>query len=227
MNPGTSETPHEPSDIWQNVLARYELEEQLEGARPMLSRLAEAFAMADSGPHDPPEIRGVVEEFHVRLAADVLFALARTPEVYAKVGAPDLFVSLATKQATQVAAWIDQLESASFRCFLAEESIAYSQDWEEEIWHAVRVCRVFLPIVTPDWVASRWCHYELAAALALKKAVVPVVVGNVNAPPEVSRHQGFQVENVNDLNRLRDGQPSHWYRMLRDLRRRCYRDDGR
>jgi hypothetical protein len=226
MSHDLPDEPHELIDVWQNVLARDELEQHVERARPILIRLAEAFARADARRQDATDLHGVVEDIHVKLAGDVLYALARTPEVYAKTGLPELFVSYASEQKKEVGVWVSRLEAASFRCFLADKSILYSTDWAEEIWHALRVCRSFLPIVTTEWVRSRWCMYELGAAVALNKPVVPVIIGAVDVSPPLSEQQGFQLESIEDMDDLQNGQPELWHRILKELRRLCYCDEN-
>ena len=208
----------DPIAVWQNPIAKYELNEQIKQARPTLRSLAEAFAKADIRPHDATDVRGVVEAIHVKRAADVLFALARTPQHYTKTGSPELFISFASQQRADVAAWIEHLQTAGFRCFFSDESIAYSKDWAEEIWHAVRVCLCFLPIVTPDWIRSRWCMYETGAAVALNKPIVPIIIGAVDVPPPVSDCEGFKLGHVGDLRDLPDEQQKLWHRIRRELR---------
>ena len=225
QNPSRKRRP-DPDDDWQNFSARDELENQIEQARPKLKSLAEAFARADAFPHDPPDVCRVVEEVHVKRAADVLYALADQPEIYAKTGSPELFISFANPQQTEVRAWAEHLKAASFRCFFSDESVDYSKAWAEEIWHAVRVCCCFMPVVTPEWIRSRWCMYETGAAVAFNKPILPILIGDVAVPPPVSDCKGFKLGHVADLIDLPAKQKSLWHRVRRDLRGLCYRDVG-
>ncbi len=96
MNQNPSEGRPEPEDILWNFFAREELEKQLSKARPALSKLAEAFATADV-PYDTSDVSNVVEYIHVKKAGEPLYALSDQPDVYRKVGSPEIFVSFASQ----------------------------------------------------------------------------------------------------------------------------------
>ena len=224
MSPSKSEErPPDPDDIWQNLLARVELGDQLEIIRDRLKQLSEQFAKADPGPKDGSVN---VEDTHVKQAASILLALARTPEIYAETGAAEVFISFASQQKADAEALCGHLQRAAFRCFLAPESIHYADKWNEKIWHALRVCKCFLPVITPEWNSSRWCCYEFGAAVALNKIILPIVVSGTDTPPPVGDYQRLDVEHAAELKDLPDVQPEKWHVLLAKLREFCNRNHG-
>lgn len=186
--------------------------------------LSEALAYTDVVPSDPTDSRGVVEDVHVRAAANLMCGLVGDPRLYAQIGAHEFFISFAQQQQSDVEGFVTNLKAASYTCFIADESIPYSTRWAEEIWHAVRVCRCFLPLVTADWLNSSWCAYELGAAFALSKRIVPILVGDVDPSPPVAEINGIRVHQASDLKDLAHTDRKRWDRILAELRRLSYRE---
>lgn len=57
-----------------------------------------------------------------------------------------------------------------------EKGISAGQRWEEELYRRLRLCRTVIALVSPHWLASRWCFAEVAQARAAGKPVFLVKV---------------------------------------------------
>jgi hypothetical protein len=64
--------------------------------------------------------------------------------------------------------------------------------WTEEIEAKIRACTVFVPVVTPGFVKSRWCESELHLAIELEKPMAPLLL----AGPMPWILRAFQYEDV-------------------------------
>jgi hypothetical protein len=92
-------------------------------------------------------MRDVVERKHVRQAAEKLFAPDLSWLSALSPGA-GVFLSYSTKDEDFARELGDDLHAAGVAYFLAPLSIKPGATWPEEIWHAIRACRVFVLIVT-------------------------------------------------------------------------------
>jgi len=74
----------------------------------------------------------------------------------------------------------------------------------EEIWRALRTCRVLLAVLTPSALESQWCLAEAGAAIALKKVIVPVLrhVRPSDIPSPLKQFQAMKVETSLEQQRL-------------------------
>ena len=70
----------------------------------------------------------------------------------------------------------DILEANGVTVFLAERSIGAGEFWEDRIKDALRNCDNFWMLVTPNSLRSEWVVTEWAAAWALNKKVVPILL---------------------------------------------------
>jgi hypothetical protein len=49
---------------------------------------------------------------------------------------------------------------------------------QQRIWHAIRNCRVFVLLVSADYMKREWCLYEIGFAKGLNKELVPAIIPN-------------------------------------------------
>jgi WD40 repeat protein len=56
-------------------------------------------------------------------------------------------------------------------------------DWEQELYQRLRACRAVVALVSPAWLASPWCFFELRQARFLGKAVFPVRIAPCQSGP--------------------------------------------
>jgi hypothetical protein len=66
--------------------------------------------------------------------------------------------------------------------------IGVGENWEKRLYEELSRCHAVLLLLTPAWLASKWCFVELAQARALGKVILPVLcapLGGQVALPEV------------------------------------------
>lgn len=69
------------------------------------------------------------------------------------------------------------------------------QDWMKQLGDQIQFCDTLVYALTKDSAASEWCQWELATAVRLKKAVVPVLLEDVvSMPPPLTmlQHADFR-----------------------------------
>jgi hypothetical protein len=185
-----------------NFEAADEVALQAERAKGILERLAAH--LAATSPQRDPYFLDLVEREHVIQAAELLFG-----QVKALLDDPPLpprfvFVSFSHEDEAFVGELADKLIAEGISFFKADRDIQPATDWDEEIWAAIRRCRVFLPILTPRFVKSRWCDLEGGAARVSGKKVLPVLryVDRKDVGAPFSRFQSMIVENNEQLRQL-------------------------
>jgi len=191
-----------PREYDLNFAAANELEEQASRAKRIIERLAAHLAATE--PQHLPQLNDVVDREHVRRAADFLFG-SISPATFRRSGRSHfVFVSFSHEDEPFVAELTAKLAEAGITFFKADRDIQPASDWGEAIWDAIRGCRVFLPILTPRFIASRWCNLEGGAACASKRMVLPVLryVEPSDVPVPFSRFQSIVVENSEQLDGL-------------------------
>jgi tetratricopeptide (TPR) repeat protein len=55
--------------------------------------------------------------------------------------------------------------------------IGAGENWEKRLYEELTRCHAVVLILTPNWLASKWCFAELQQARALGKMILPVVFG--------------------------------------------------
>ena len=173
-----------PREYNLNFQAANELERQSERAKRILGRLAAHLAATQ--PQRARDFVDLVEREHVLQAAELLYGSVPALHTDAPVPPYCVFISFSHADEAFVGELAEKLTASGISHFKADRDIRLAADWGEEIWEAIRGCRVFLPILTPRFVESRWCDLEGGAACASRKKVLPVLRyvdrGNVVAP---------------------------------------------
>jgi WD40 repeat protein len=112
----------------------------------------------------------------------------------------DIFLSHSSTDndaADQIKSWLER-DRKGWSVFLdrhTHDGILAGQGWQERLRNELQSCRLVLAIITPDWLASRWCFTEAVTATFRGKdfiAVVPDVLpeGALDrAPPIVHERQ--------------------------------------
>lgn len=191
-----------PREYDLNFDAANELEEQASRAKRILERLAAHLAATE--PHRDPQLNDIVDRAHVRRAAELVFG-SIGPAAFQKGSRSHcVFVSFSHADEPFVAELTAKLAEAHITYFKADRDIQPATDWGEAIWDAIRDCGVFLPILTPRFIRSRWCDLEGGAAWASKKTVLPVLryVERSDVPVPFNRFQSVVVENSEQLDGL-------------------------
>jgi hypothetical protein len=160
------------------------LDAERQRAFKILENLAVSHAATDPG-RDPSAPEVIVNFKHVKpvkRAVEKLREYAESEEASISPDAHPVFISYSNKNVKFAKQLADQLNAKQLTCFLADQSIPPGAEWSRQIWTALRQCRVVVLLITAQSV-SDWCKYEIGAALALNKTIVPAVrVGGLQPP---------------------------------------------
>lgn len=84
--------------------------------------------------------------------------------------------------ADEMKAWLESKGHTSlFLDFDPEAGIRSGSDWEQTLYQKLRQCQAVIALLTPNWLASKWCFVELAQARAGGKAIFPVKIQDCQA----------------------------------------------
>ena len=108
-----------------------------------------------------------------------------------------VFLSYSTKDEDFARELEADLRQAGVKTFLAPLAIKPASSWPDEIWQAIRRCRVFVVIVTAEAIKSKWCLLEIGAALGLKKPIVAVLRHSARLPDVLKTVQAAKVQTKN------------------------------
>ena len=167
----------------------------------------------------------------------------------------DIFLSHSSADrdaAVRIKSWLER-DRNSWSVFLDIQpmgGIEAGQGWQDRLRAELQRCRVVLAVITPDWLASRWCFTEAVTATFQGKDFFGVVPGDLAddqltvAPPIVHERQRQRIDlatgagweellHALDQSGLdpnewfpipKDGRPISWLRRLRGTgRRRLFR----
>jgi WD40 repeat protein len=92
---------------------------------------------------------------------------------------PAVFISHSSQDRGAAADMMAVLERLGFeRVFLDFDKatgIGVGDNWEKRLYEELSRCHAVLLMLTPAWLASKWCFVELAQARALGKVILPVL----------------------------------------------------
>jgi hypothetical protein len=194
----------EPREYEVNYDASNELERQSQRAKEILERLAAHLAATE--PQRDASEKDLVEPQHVQRAADLWFATAAQASAGATVPSHCVFISYSHADDAFLSELSRKLASAGVTHFKADRDIRPASDWALDIWQAIRACRVFVAVLTPRFIESRWYLLEGGAACASGKDVLTVLryVDRQRVLPPFDRFQSMIVENDEQLAQLID-----------------------
>lgn len=98
-----------------------------------------------------------------------------------------LFISYAHESIDNVIQTVDIL-AAGGHTVLFDNQLLPGQNWKRELGEAIARCDIFVYAMTTESLASEWCEWELATAVRLGKAVIPVLLEPRISVPESLRH---------------------------------------
>ncbi len=96
-----------------------------------------------------------------------------------------IFLSHSSKDIHRASLLKDFLEQIDHNVFLdndPDSGIAGGANWERTLYDRLHVCRVVIPLLSPDWLTSKWCFAELVYARATGKTILPVKISNYPEP---------------------------------------------
>jgi WD40 repeat protein len=86
------------------------------------------------------------------------------------------------QDAAQMKAWLEtQGHSSLFLDFDPATGIQAGANWEQTLYRKLRQCQAVIALLSPGWLASRWCFAELVQARERGKAIFLVKVKPVDA----------------------------------------------
>jgi len=92
----------------------------------------------------------------------------------------DIFLSYSRKDHQWVQDFVSALRKAGVRAWFDVQDLAPGDRWEDQIQDALRQSSTLVVILTPDSVSSPWTFFELGAAVADRKRIIPVVLGTTD-----------------------------------------------
>lgn len=110
--------------------------------------------------------------------------------------------------AAEMKAWLEaQGHTSLFLDFDPEAGIRGGAAWEQTLYKNLRQCQAVIALLTPDWLASKWCFAELVQARERGKAIFPVKVLPCEASHIFSdiQHIDLTVKSEEGYERLRIG----------------------
>jgi len=79
--------------------------------------------------------------------------------------------------AADMKTWLEaQGHTSLFLDFDPEAGIKGGTAWEQTLYQQLRQCQAVIALLTPSWLASKWCFAELVQARERGKAIFPVKV---------------------------------------------------
>jgi len=83
----------------------------------------------------------------------------------------------------QDAAWVREFAStlkASGISAWTDDDILPGDNWRDAIEQALRDSNTLIMVLGPDTVGSPWIYFELGAAIADRKKIIPVFIGDID-----------------------------------------------
>jgi len=99
-----------------------------------------------------------------------------------------VFVSYSRKDTAFARMLVEALTQRGFDPFLDTNDIAPGEPWQERLSGLLAAADTVVFCISPDWVASPVCGWELDESARLGKRFIPVIARTVaDAPPAVAR----------------------------------------
>src|SRR3954447_1947321 len=94
---------------------------------------------------------------------------------------PAIFISHSSQDRVVSAEMMKVLARLGFgRVFLDFDKttgLGAGENWEKRLYEELTRCHAVVLLLTPAWLASKWCFAELTQARALGKMILPVLFG--------------------------------------------------
>ncbi|WP_420128046.1 toll/interleukin-1 receptor domain-containing protein [Longimicrobium sp.] len=101
-----------------------------------------------------------------------------------------VFVSYAQPDRSFAEALVFELDRAGVDVW-SDRELRFGQVWEEQVSAALAEAKVFVLVVSPDYLTSNWSMVEMGAALARARegaTLVPVIAAPVALPAALSEY---------------------------------------
>jgi hypothetical protein len=110
--------------------------------------------------------------------------------------------------AVEMKRWLEEKGHTSlFLDFDPEVGIKGGSNWEQTLYQKLRQCQAVIVLLTPNWLASRWCFAELIQARERGKVIFPVKIQPCEAGGVFNdiQHIDFTTDRERGYERLRIG----------------------
>jgi hypothetical protein len=104
----------------------------------------------------------------------------------------DVFLSYSPQDKEWVSSFAAALREHGVRTWFDVHDLAPGERWQEKIQDALRESRALIVVLSPDSVRSPSTFFELGAAVADRKRIIPVLRGDIeptSVPAPLSRFQ--------------------------------------
>jgi hypothetical protein len=106
-----------------------------------------------------------------------------------------LFITHVAANKTEAHQLKEALARYQIAAFVAHDDIEPTKEWQSEIERALRTMDALVAIISPGFLASRWCDQEVGIAIGRSKLIIPLRAG---ADPHgfLGKYQGLQATEV-------------------------------
>ncbi len=104
----------------------------------------------------------------------------------------DVFLSYSSKDRPWVAEFTAALREAGAQAWSVDE-IMLGETWQEKVEEALRQSHVFVVLISSNNLASPWMFFELGAAIADNKKIIPVLIEDVEMSQVPSALKRLQI----------------------------------
>ena len=92
----------------------------------------------------------------------------------------DVFLSYSSKDKPWVSEFVSALRTGGVQAWFDVADIAPGERWQEKIQEALRESGTLVIVLSPNSIESPWTFFELGAAVADKKKIIPVLLEDVD-----------------------------------------------
>ena len=106
-----------------------------------------------------------------------------------------VFISYARSDTESARELVRSLDAAGVRSWLDVEEIQPGERWAARIQDELREARVMVVLLTPDSLKSQWTFFEVGAAVADGKTIIPFLSKGIepeDVPPILRNFQWIQ-----------------------------------
>ncbi|MEQ8767901.1 MAG: toll/interleukin-1 receptor domain-containing protein [Planctomycetota bacterium] len=107
-------------------------------------------------------------------------------------GGYDVFLSYSMKDRAWVSEFAQALRDAGVTAWFDVAELMPGTRWKDEVEEALRASRFLVVILSPESVDSPWVFFEIGAAVADHKFIIPVVTEDLDVSRVPSLLQQYQ-----------------------------------
>lgn len=108
-----------------------------------------------------------------------------------------VFISYSHEDKSWVSEFVSALRTGGVDPWFADVELAPGDRWADKIQDALRASDTLIVVLSPNHLTSRWVFFELGAAIADKKRIVPVLAANLDIAQIPIPLRQFQVLRAN------------------------------